>query len=122
MGTVVRTLNPCWGRVCGWRQGTVAGAGDIGIKCTGENRESSTCACVYLVKRMVTAGDKGLSAAGEPMRGRISSRMGRSARTAGNLYKLFCPLVEKSLSLPSKVSTRPSPTAAYRLLAQWESS
>lgn len=55
---------------------------------------------------MVTVRDKELSAARQPTRGRITSGMGRSARTARNLYGLFCPPVEKSPSLPSKISTQ----------------
>lgn len=98
MGTVVRTSNPRWGRVCGRRQGTAAGAGDAGMQCTGENWGKLG---VCWGKRMVTAGHKGLSAAGEPMRGRTTSGMGRSARTAGNLYRLSCPHVEPFPSLQS---------------------
>lgn len=68
-GTVVRTSNPRWGRVCGRRQGTAAGAGDAGMQCTGENRGKLG---VCLGKRMVTAGHEGPSAAGEPRRGRTT--------------------------------------------------
>lgn len=60
---------------------------------------------------MVTVGDKELSAARESLRGRITSGMGRSARTARNLYGLFCPHVEKS-PFPPKSLPRHSPSAA----------
>lgn len=62
---------------------------------------------------MVMVGDKELSAAREPMRGRITSGMGRSARAARNLYGLFCPHVEKSL-FPPKSLPRYSSVSAYR--------
>ena len=65
----------CWGP---WRE-----AGDAGMKCPGGNSKSCACvrACVCARVRMcwgkgiVTVGDKGLSAAREPMRGRITSGM-----------------------------------------------
>lgn len=84
------------------------------MKCPVETGEA-VCACVCWRKAMVTVGDKGLSAAREPMRGRITSGMGRSTLTVRNLYGLFCPRVEKSLLVPSSVHAgRPPPTAAYR--------
>ena len=65
-------------------------------------------------KGMVMVGDKELSAAREPTRGRKTSGMGRSARAARNLYGLFCPFVEKR-PFPSKSLPRHSPIAAYRV-------
>lgn len=62
---------------------------------------------------MVMVGDKELSAAREPMRGKITSGMGRSARTARGLYGLFCLHVEES-PFPPKSLPRHSPTAAHR--------
>lgn len=62
---------------------------------------------------MVTVGGKELSAAREPMRGRITSGMGRSARTARDLYGLFYLHLEES-PFPPKSLPRHSPTAAYR--------
>lgn len=82
-------------------------AGDAGMKHTGETRESCVCMCVCVCLRVcvcwgkgvVAAGDKGLSEAGEPMRGRITSGMGRSVRT--EIYTDFSALVH-SLPFPPK--------------------
>ena len=111
----------CWGP---WQE-----ARDAGMKCPGGNSKSCACvrACVCARVRMcwgkgiVTVGDKGLSAAREPMRGRITSGMGRSARTARNLYGLLRPLMERSPSLASGVYSgilQQQPTGP---LALWES-
>lgn len=81
------------------------------MKCTGEDGKLHMYVC--LGKGTVMVGDKELSAAREPMRGRKASGMGRSARAARNLYGLFCPFVEKS-PFPSKSLPRHSPIAAYR--------
>lgn len=68
------------------------------MKCTGENRES----CVYVLEWNGYGGkqEKGLSAAKEPTKGRITSRMGRSAKTVRNLCGLSCLHMEKSPILP----------------------
>lgn len=68
MGTVVRTSNPHWGRVCGRRQGTAEEQGMLECNVQVRTGESSVC----WGKRMVTAGHKGPSAAGEPTRGRTT--------------------------------------------------
>ena len=102
----------CWNEMSRWKQ---------------QKLRVRVCVCmcararVCWGKGMVTVGDKGLSAAREPMRGRITSGMGRSARTARNLYGLLRPLMERSPSLASGVYSgilQQQPTGP---LALWES-
>lgn len=64
------------GRVCGRRAGDHGRRqGDTGMKCPGGNSCEYVRVCVCWGKGVVTVGDKGLSAAREPTRGRMASGM-----------------------------------------------
>lgn len=74
---------------------------------------TESCICVWGGDSFLLVVVGELSAAREPMRGRMTSEMGRGARAARNLYRLLCPHVEKS-PFPPKSLPRHPPITAHR--------